>query len=145
MKRAFPLLALALLSCSQTTRPPDVEVTGAWARATMPGRTTTAAYFTISNRGGGDDALLSVTATSGFAQLHSTSMDRGIMRMRSVERLPIAAGEMVKLEPGGTHLMLTELRMPLVPGRRIELSLRFEKSGERKVAAEVRDSLGEHA
>lgn len=144
MKRAFSLLPLALLACNQTSAmPPDVQVTSAWARATMPGRTSTAAYFTMSNRGGSDDALLSVTAASGVARLHSTSTDGGIVRMRSVARLPIAAGTSVKLEPGATHVMLSGLREPLPAGAQIELSLNFAKSEQHKVMAQVRGSSGD--
>ncbi len=58
--------------------------------------------------------------------------------MRRLDRLVVPAGAKVKLEPGGTHLMLTELREPLEPGAVIELGLSFEKSGERSATARVR-------
>ena len=63
------------------------------------------------------------------------------MRMRKLDSLPIPGGSTVKLEPGGTHVMLTELGEPLVAGQRIELTLRFADSPQRTVAAEIR---GEH-
>jgi copper(I)-binding protein len=66
-------------------------------------------------------------------------MAGGIMRMRKLHRLPLPARAPVKLEPGGTHVMLTGLREPLVAGGNIELRLRFEKSGERTVAVRVGD------
>ena len=109
----------------------------------MPGKKATAAYLTISNRGSADDALIAVSS-SGPADVHSTSMEGGIMRMRKLDRLPLPAGGTVKLEPGGTHVMLTGLSEPALAGGRIELILRFEKSQARKVAADVRDSSGEH-
>ena len=71
---------------------PDIGVADAWARATLPGKPASAAYLTISNRGGADDALVGVTSSSGTADIHSTSMDGGIMRMRKLDRLPIPAG-----------------------------------------------------
>ncbi|MBA2636543.1 MAG: copper chaperone PCu(A)C, partial [Sphingomonas sp.] len=40
------------------------------------------------------------------------------------------------------HVMLTGLVEPLTVGGDVDLTLRFEKSGERKVAAAVRDSSG---
>lgn len=143
MKRAFPLLALALHSCSpEPSTPPEIKAVGAWARPSVPGKTATAAYLTISNRGGTDDSLVSVASSAGSAELHWTSMTGGIMRMRKLERLPIAAGETVTLEPGGTHLMLSGLREPLVPGARLELTLSFEKSRRQTIAAEVRNDSG---
>ena len=145
MKRAFPLLALALLACSPAaTEGPDVQAEAAWARATPAGKAVSAAYLTISNRGGADDALLAVTSSSGTAEVHSTSMDGGIMRMRKLDSLPLPAGSTVKLEPGGAHMMLTGLREPLLEGKSIELTLRFRKSSQQTVAAEIRGSSGEH-
>ena len=144
MKPSITLLALALFSCSPAApQEPAIDVDGAWARPTLPGKSTSAAYFTISNRGGSDDTLLAVTSSSGTAEVHSMSTDGGIMRMRKLDRLPLPAGSTVKLEPGGTHVMLTGLDEPLVEGQRIELSLRFGKSPRRTVAAEVRNSSGD--
>ncbi len=133
------LLALALLSCSPAPSSPDIQPTDAWARATVPGKTATAAYLTIHNRGRAGDHLVGITSSAGRAEVHSTSMAGGIMRMRKLHRLVVPAGATVKLEPGGTHVMLTGLREPLVAGGNIELRLRFEKSGERTVAVRVGD------
>lgn len=145
MKPSIPLIALALLSCSPAASDgPDISVTNAWARATLPGKPTSAAYFTIANRGGGEDALLAVTTTSGTAEVHSTSMEGGIMRMRKLDRLQVPGGESVALKPGGTHVMLLELAKPLAPGQKIDLTLRFEKSPQQTVAAQVRDSSGDN-
>ncbi len=141
MKSSLPLLALSLASCSPSpNRAPDIKVADAWARAPVPGRIVTAAYLTISNSGAADDLLIGVTSSSGPAAVHSTSMARGIMRMRQIDRLSLPAGATVRLEPGGTHLMLTELREPLGAGGNVELSLRFEKSPERNIVAIVHGS-----
>lgn len=142
-KSGTALAALLLLSCSQSAGgTPDIEVKDAWARATTAGKSATAAYLTITNRGTADDALLAVTSASGTAQVHSTSTDGGIMRMRPLERLPVPSGETVKLAPGGTHVMLTGLKAPLAAGDRVEMTLRFERSGERIVAAAVQSASG---
>ena len=145
MKPIIPLLALALASCSPATpQTPEIDVADSWARATLPGKPSSAAYFTIDNNGAADDALIGVASSTGSAEVHSTSMDGGIMRMRKLDRLPIPAGETVKLEPGGTHVMLTDLREPLAAGGQLELNLRFEKSGTRTVAAQIRGGSGDH-
>ena len=67
-----------------------------------------------------------------------------IMRMRKLDSLPIPAGSTVQLEPGGTHVMLTGLREPLVEGKTIELTLRFKTSPQQTVAAEIRGPSGDH-
>lgn len=141
VKPSLLLLALSLASCSPAADPAaEIAVADAWARPTMPGRMASAAYLTISNGGRGDDVLTGISSSNGRAELHSVSMAGGVMRMRRLDRLAVPAGAQVKLEPGSTHLMLTELQQPLEPGAAIELGLRFEKSGVRKVVAEAREN-----
>jgi hypothetical protein len=137
MKPPVFFAALLLASCKPASAPPEVSVEGAWARATVPGQTGSAAYFTIRNAGGADK-LLSVTSPAGDASLHSTSMDNGVMRMRPVQALDVPAKSAVELKPGGTHVMLMDLKRPLQAGATLELDLKFEQSGERKVTADVR-------
>jgi copper(I)-binding protein len=137
MKYALFFAALLLASCKPASAPPAVSVDGVWARATVPGQSGSAAYFTIRNAGG-EDKLLTVSSPGADASLHSTSMDNGVMRMRPIEALDIPANGTVELKPGGTHVMLMGLKQPLQAGSALELDLKFEKSGERKVTAEVR-------
>lgn len=141
----LPLLALLLAACEPAVEPrPDIAIDQAWAMATVPGKTATAAYLVLRNRGGASDSLVAVTTSSGSAALHRTSMDEGIMRMRMLDRLEIPAGQAVELKPGGTHLMLTGLAEPLAAGDGIELRLRFDKSGDKIVLADVRNAAGAH-
>ena len=137
MKHALFFAALLLASCKPASTPPAVSIDGAWARATVPGQTGSAAYFTIRNAGG-EDKLLSVTSPVADASLHSTSMDNGMMRMRPLEGLDVPKNGTVELKPGGTHVMLMGLKQPLQAGSALELDLKFEKSGERKLSADVR-------
>ena len=137
MKHAMFFAALLLASCKPASAPPAVSIDGAWARATVPGQMGSAAYFTIRNAGG-EDKLLSVTSLAADASLHSTSMDNGVMRMRPLQEVEVPANGAVELKPGGTHVMLMSLKQPLEAGATLELDLKFEKSGERKVTAEVR-------
>jgi hypothetical protein len=137
MKHALFFAALLLASCKPASAPPAVSVDGAWARATVTGQTGSAAYFTIRNAGG-EDKLLAVTSPAADASLHSTSMDNGVMRMRPLASIEIPANGSIELKPGGTHVMLMGLKRPLAAGTTLELDLKFERSGERKVTAEVR-------
>lgn len=139
MKYLAAFAALLLAGCSAS--PPSVSVDDAWARATVPGQTSSAAYFMIRNTGGADK-LLAITSPSGDASLHSTSMQAGVMRMRPLAELELPANSTVELKPGGTHIMLTGLKAPLTAGSTIELDLKMEKSGERHVTAQVRPASG---
>ena len=137
------LAALLLASCSKGG-PPDVRISDAWARETISGQTSTAAYLTLKNEGSGDDRLVSVSAEApAMAMLHSSESSDAVARMRPLDSgLAIPAGATIELKPGGTHVMVTGLRARLNVGDTLKLTLRFEKSGERPVDVRVTPAFG---
>ena len=141
MRNGLVLAAIALASCSSEERASDIAVRDAWARATVAGQSSSAAYFTIVNSGGAD-RLIAVSTPVADASIHSTSFADGIVRMRALETLDVAEGAAVKLEPGKVHVMLTGLKQPLEAGARVPMELRFERSGERQLELEVRAAGG---
>jgi copper(I)-binding protein len=58
--------------------------------------------------------------------------------MREVAVLHVEAGQELRFEPNGMHLMLMGLRKPLVEGQAFELTLVFEVAGARTVKVAVR-------
>jgi periplasmic copper chaperone A len=141
-KRGLALAAFLLLaSCNAATEQPDIAVEGAWARAAAEGQTSSAAYFTIRNRGG-EDRLLSASSPVGETSIHETSIEDGVMRMRPLESLEIPANSTVALEPHGMHIMLMGLQAPLETGATVPIELTFERAGPRQVEAEVRPATG---
>ena len=75
---------------------------------------------------------------AGQCQIHTMSMENGVMKMRPVEGgLEIRPGETVTLKPGADHLMLTQLKHPLETGSTIAATLQFEKAGTVKVDVPV--------
>ncbi len=120
------------------TQPTGLKVVQAWARATPGGAKVGAAFLEIQGAPDGDDKLLAAsTPIAGAVELHDHIKDGGIMRMRRIEAIPVPAGKTVTLKPGGLHLMLLELKAPLVAGDAFDLTLTFEKSGTIKVTAPV--------
>lgn len=136
---------------------PDLTVTGAWARTSPAVATNGAAYFTVTNDGTVDDALVAAAADPSVAatvELHetvaadvpmggdtsTTAMGTAMMEMRPVDRIDVPAGDMAELKPGGYHVMLLDLAEPLVVGETLELTLTFEEAGEQVVTVEVRDA-----
>ena len=117
----------------------DLTVTGAWARSTPPGAGMGAIYLTIDNGSTKSDRLLKLrTSVASAAQVHRTEELDGIVRMREVAVLHVAAGERIEFKPGGHHVMLTGLGKPLVEGQVFNLELVFEVAGPRKVKVVVR-------
>ncbi len=100
----------------------------AWARATAPQQKVGGAYVTLISPG--DDRLVGVSSpVAGRAEVHEMRMDGNVMRMREVEGgLALPAGKVVALAPGGYHIMLVELKQPLVAGQVIPMQLRFRSA-----------------
>lgn len=118
----------------------NISVTDAWVRATMPGQPVGAAYMQIESDA---DARL-VGVSSGVVprvEVHEMKMDGDVMRMREVKAIDLPKGKTVSLEPGGFHIMLMDLKKPIVAGEIIPLTLAIESDGKRQtveVKAEVR-------
>ena len=119
---------------------PTIVVEDAWVRASMMTERAGAAYFHIRNTGTEDDALFSVaTPIATEPQLHETTQDaQGMMAMAPVAEIPVPAGGMAVLEPGGYHVMLMGLTGPLVEGTTVPLLLTFASGTVVEVDAEVR-------
>ena len=142
-RTAATLAALMLAGCAQRhSGSPEISITNAWSRATVSGQSSAAAYLTIANRGDGDERLLKVSTPIGQATLHSSSMDNGIMRMRSVAVLVIPAHSTVELKPGGMHIMIMGVKQPLQAGSTFPLTLDFDRSGKRIVSIQVATAEG---
>lgn len=98
-----------------------------------------AAYLVLRNGTGEDDALVAVeSAVSDTVELHTVSMDDGIMRMRAVDAVPVPAGGEGVLAPGGFHIMLIGLHAPLLEGDTVQLTLRLQSGRTLQLAAPVR-------
>jgi hypothetical protein len=96
--------------------------------ATPAGASVAAGYMRITNGDSEPRQLLGgSTVAAERVEIHTMSMDGGVMRMRPLpDGLAIAAGETVELKPGGLHLMLVGLRRPLVQGENVPLTLTFD-------------------
>jgi hypothetical protein len=118
----------------------NVSVTDVWARATVPGQPVSGAYMKIQADA---DARL-ISASSPLipqVEVHEMKMDGDVMRMREVLALDLPKGKTVSLQPGGYHLMLMNLKQPIVAGEMVPLTLVIESGGKRQnvdVKAEAR-------
>lgn len=137
-------LWLTALTCACGFEGNGIEVSGAWARATVPGQTVAAAYMNIKSQD--DSRLIGVASERARSvEIHSMAIEDGMMRMRELETLELPAHTTIRLEPKGNHLMLLGLDKPLNLGEKFPLELTVEKDGRRAetlvVTAEVRAAL----
>jgi periplasmic copper chaperone A len=114
----------------------SIHIGEPWARATPKGASAGAGYMTITNKGTAPDRVSCVSDdASGQCQIHSMTMEDGVMKMRPVEGgLEIKPGETVTLQPGGLHVMFVGLKHPLEQGQSIKATLKFDKAGTVEVA-----------
>lgn len=106
MRSAFVLAALLLGACDAEPQPPlvasDVVVT-----QPMPGTGMSAAYLSLSNNTKQTISISRVSSAQYAAvELHESTIEDGVARMRAIRELRIPAGETVTLRRGGKHLML---------------------------------------
>ena len=133
------IAAFALPAAAIAAEPQAVSVASPWARATPGGTTIGAAYLEFSAAAGssGDKLLGASSPAAGRIEIHTHEMADGVMKMRKVDAVPVAAGQSRKLQPGGDHLMLFDLTAPLKEGDILPLTLKFEKAGDVTVDATV--------
>jgi copper(I)-binding protein len=114
-----------------------VEVTDAWARATPGKAENGAAYLTIASPT--PDRLTGLaTPVAKAAELHmEETVAGGVMRMRPLTGVDLAAGQKIAMKPGAMHVMLVGLKAPLRPGQSFPMTLYFEKAGSREVTVTV--------
>jgi len=115
-----------------------ISATDAWVRYTGPG-VPAGGFMVLANDGDQDDALVSASSPAfGSVELHETvEGSDGMMAMRPVTSIPLAAGGTTELRPGSYHLMLFDPTGEVEVGRSVEISLNFEQGGTVTVQAEV--------
>lgn len=133
-----------LLWTSSALAQRSLEVRDAWVQATVPGQPVAGAYMTL--RSPVASRLVAVSSNvSKNADVHSMSMDNGVMRMRHVESLDLPAHKAVTLAPGGLHLMLAGLAQPLKPGDVVEIEFTTVDAAGGKSTTRVQASVRKEA
>lgn len=108
-----------------------IKIVHPWARATVPAQKIGAGYLSIQNTGKEPDRLVGAsTAAAERVEMHVTTVENNVARMREVKGYDLKPGQFVHLAPGGAHLMLINLKQPLKAGDSIPIKLRFERAGE---------------
>ncbi len=123
----------------------QIVISDAWIRELTPGSSVTAGYMIIENFGNNDDKLTGINPTFGdHGGIHTTEVDdNGIARMEMLEELIIPAGKKVVLEPGGAHIMLTDITQPVKKGDKLKLELLFEGAGKKDIYVKVKRLSGD--
>jgi len=128
---AFIFLLAAVAAHAQ------VEVSDAWARATGQGQKTTGVFMNLTAKKA--TRLVGVkTDLTSSAEVHEMKMEKDVMKMQAVKALDLPAGQTVALKPGSYHVMLMDLKAPVVEDSQVVLTLLFEDAAGVKTQKEVK-------
>ena len=144
-----PLLLLHTALAAHDYQLGELRIVHPFAAPTAPGLSQGVVYLDLHNQGGQPARLLGARAhIAATVELHQHLHDGALMRMRPIEAIELAAGELLRMRPGaaGYHLMLLDLKAPLREGERFPLWLRFEGHREQRVEVWVEAAAaGSHA
>ena len=124
LRRSAAIAFTAALLC-QAAMAQHVVIENAWVRATVQGQKATGAFMSLSSAAG--SRLKSVSSpVAGVAEVHAMRMDGDVMKMQALPKgLELPAGKTVELKPGGYHVMLMDLKLPLPKDSSVPLTLVF--------------------
>lgn len=124
----FALIVLSFASALLADSASGLEISGAWIRETPPGLQVAAGYLTVRNASDREIRIVGVsTPVAKRAHIHESKQVDGQATMRPVDGgLAVPPGGVVRLEPGGYHLMLVGLGESLRTGRSVALELELD-------------------
>ena len=116
----------------------NINISNAWSRALPATAKNTAVFLTVNN-----NTKDAITLTGGHTdvaetlELHQHTHNNGVMQMRQLQTIDIAAGEKQQFSPGDYHIMLLGLKQPLLDGDNFELTLTTQRGINIKASVAV--------
>jgi len=110
----------------------NVTISNSWVRATVQGQKATGAFMTVTSKE--NSKLIAVSSPiASIVEIHEMKMDKDVMKMSALPNgLDLPAGKAVDLKPGGFHIMLMDLKLPLNKDVAVPLTLTFQDSSGKK-------------
>lgn len=141
---AFRLIVVAATTvgtaaCTTRSLPPvpRVELRHGWARIADSGATS-GAYMEIANNDTVPITLVGVTSIdAAAAEVHETMQQDGMAHMMPRTALRVSGGDVIRMEPGGVHVMLIDVKRRLTVGDSVRLTLRLGDSTDVNVVIPV--------
>jgi copper(I)-binding protein len=125
----FALVAALLLAPGATRA--DILLDHPWAQATPPKALVGRAYVKITNTSDETAHLIGVrTDAAGSAEIAGIRILQNVPNLRRLFNIDIPAGRSIVFAPGGYHILLRNLKKPLVVGDKVNIDLQFENAGD---------------
>jgi len=137
------LLLLSMLAGCSPKAAPSISVESSYGRPSPSVPGAGGLFMLIKNAGTAPDKLVSGKSDAcGMVEIHEMVMKAdGTKGMNLVPNpVEIPAGGQLELKDGGMHIMCMMVKEDLFKaGNKINLTLAFEKSGEKTVSVDIRD------
>ena len=104
-----------------------IVVENGYVRESIPGTSISSAYMTLTNTSSKNIKLIAASSTiSDLIEIHQHTMENGLMKMRQIDSVEIAAKDQMVFQPSGYHLMIFDLKKPLKAEQQIIITLHFD-------------------
>jgi len=128
----------------------QLVVDNAYVRAPIPGKDTTAAFFTIANYSEKNCTLLSAQSPDAQrVEFHTHKQVKTLLRalqdmvgMRQIDSVEVPAGAALSFLPGGLHLMLFDVQH--LGDRDMQISIVTDQCGTLTFSAPIKQVVAEH-
>jgi len=136
------LTAVFTFMCASALAQAEVSIENPYVRAVPPGQTNTAAFMQLHNNSAADIALVSASSKAAeHVELHNHVNNDGVMQMRQVKQVNIAANQSTALQPGGYHIMLIGLTQAIAQGDNIDLKVEFSDGTQQLLTIPVQKPM----
>lgn len=116
----------------------SVVVESPYVRAVPPGQPNSAAFMTLMNHSDVEHAVVAAESpVANVVELHTHTEEKGMMKMRRIDKISVPGKNKAVLQPGGLHIMLIGLKQELIPGEKVSLILKFEDGSRKEIEAPV--------
>lgn len=137
--RTFMIVALILSLYTAPILAADIEADDLWLRETIPGQPHGAGFGMLINNTEFDAFLIGGSISiAEDVEIHQHIVEGEQMRMEQIEALMVPAEAHVQLQPGGYHVMLMNLKQPLIVGDVFDLTLIFSDGSTLTVQVPVK-------
>jgi hypothetical protein len=130
MRVTAVLVVIFIAGAGCTSQPPQITIEGQYANLSPIFIGAGSVFLKIRNMGG-RDALVGATVAipNAVTELH----DEKDGRMVRVDKIVVPSRETMDLRPGSHHIMIFNMPRTVQEGSELTLTLRFERSGEKRV------------
>ena len=133
------IIGLIVLVSTSTFAGESPMVSDAWVRSAPPSVKTHAGYLTLHNNTGAEASILGAHSPQyEHVKIHYSKIIDGVATMTRQDQITLAPGGMLKMAPGGFHLMLMNPKAVMREGDAVEITLDLAGGGTLSFSATVK-------